>query len=528
MQIIPPLTAHANVPHMFETPYDMIINGQIYDKATMKPKPYHFANINDFLPECNVFDEYISRIGNKTCNPDKGVDYQNIIQDTEDSSIFYVIYYVSGDSTTPRLSKIQKTENSYRVLQTTTYPSPNSYENVGNFYKFLCQTKDYILLSEAHYSWYSSDYNDLRNIIVRRVAKSDLSSVYTIDYANNQHSNSGDMYCFGCSHYLIKHDNSYAYLYVYFGDSMHVRKYNILNNTYVNLYTFSSEYLNAGSIGVSNVIKFKDAYYILTGNASREYYALQSITISDADVVSVSEHTLAGATSQFPYDARGYRTAAHGYGRKVINYLVYTLKNIDDKYIGLTVHYNEGFGVASNHQHVLLKPNGTSFNITHALSLPSCFGVLYHSPYISVVLTTEGFAFYRVNQNNDTWEEIRRESGTFNYIAFDSYRRFYTVNTAKKVSMYSNVSTYEIAVHFQHTGYQYQGQPIYTWCLVSAKNFLNDYIDTTLKVTLTGPVRFADGSTEKIIATQGDIVGEEVYICGSGQIGVHAIEVEGW
>ena len=526
MQIIPPLAAHANVPHMFETPYDMIVNGQVYDKATMKPKPYHFANIADFLPECSVFDECINRIGEKICLPDKGIDYKNIVQDSEDSSIFYVLYFAAGNTASVYLAKIQKTDNTYVMLGTTYYNSPNPTTNVANAYKFLGQTKDYILLSEAHRAA-SSGREDLRNIVVRRVSKQDLSSVYVIDYANDNHmvhSNVGSR-CFGCSHYLIKNDDSYAYIYVYCGENAYIRKYNVLNNTWATLYTFNSMYVNGYSIGTSNLIEMNGKYYILTGNTTTTAYELQEITVDEQDVVSVVHYTISHVG--FPYSHNGYRPS-YDELNQLGPYLIYTLKNIDNQYIGLTVHYNEGWGVSANHKHVLIKKTASGFQITDAFSIPTCFGVLYYNPYISVVLTTEGYTFYRVNQERDSWEEIRRETGTFNYIAFDSYKRFYTVDTANKVTMHSNVSTYEIDVRFQNSGYQYQGQPIETVCIMYAKNFLGDYIDTVLKVTLTGPVRFADGSMEKEVSTQGGIVGEPVYICDSGQIGVHAVEAEGW
>lgn len=524
MQIIPALTAYANVPHMFETPDDMIINGQIYDKATMKPKPYHFANITDFLPGCNIFDECINRIGDKNCIPDKGIDYKNIMQDTEDSSIFYALYFTSGDSMTLTLAKIQKQENCYRVIKTGAYGSPLGSYNRANMYKFLGQTKDYILLSEAH--WASYSWSDLRNIIVRRVSKKDLSSTYVIDYANNSPwYDPADSACFACSHYLIKNDDSYAYFYIQYGETAFIRKYNILNNTWVNLYTFPAEYINYNCIGVSNIIEFNNKYYIVTGNSAYTSYELQEITIGATDGVSIKHYPI--SHGDFPYDQRGYRTI-EGASNALTPYLVYTLKNIDNKYIGLTVHHNEGFGIGTNNKHILIKKTTSGFTITHVRSIPSCYGVLYYNPYIAVVLTTEGYTFYKVNTNTNTWDEIRRETGTFNYIAFDSYKRFYTVDTSNIVKMYSNVSTYEIDVHFEKNSYSYQGTNIQTRCIITTQNFLDEYISTTLKVTLTGPVRFADGSIEKEVDTKYGTAYEDVYIHDSGQIGVHAIEVEGW
>ena len=46
MQVIPENLNITTGYHVFETPDDIIINSQIYDKITMEPKPYNFFNTN--------------------------------------------------------------------------------------------------------------------------------------------------------------------------------------------------------------------------------------------------------------------------------------------------------------------------------------------------------------------------------------------------------------------------------------------------------------------------------------------------
>jgi hypothetical protein len=485
----------------------------------------------EMLPTCNIFDENINKIGNKICIPDKGVDYKNILQDTENKDIFYVMYFVPNDTNILRLSRIKKNNNTYSVLKTATYappttPSDYSYNNIGSMYKFLGQTKDYILLSESHYA-YANNVTDLRNIIVRRVSKSNLNSVCVIDYANGTFASNANANttCFGCSHYLIKNDDSYAYLYIYYGETAYIRKYNIVNNTWTNLHIFESNYINNNSIGVSNIIEFNNKYYIITGDKEHTSYELQEITIDENDKVTIKHYPI--NHSLFPYSYCGFRTNA---GVRVIQpYLVYTLKNIENNYIGLTVHHNEGCGaITANNKHILIKKTiDNNFEITDVKSISNCYGVLYYNPYVSVILTNSGYTFYKLNTDTDTWNKVREEAGSFNYIAFDSYKRFYTVNTNNKVTIYSNITTYEIDVHFENISYQYEKDNITTNCIISAKNFLNEYIETTLKVTLTGPVKFMDNTTEKEIKTINGVLQEPVYIYNSGQIGVHAVEMEG-
>lgn len=519
MKVMDALPNITSVPHIFETPDDIIINSQIYDKHTMKPREYCFFNFTNVLTNFNLLDENINRIGDKNCIPDKGVDYKHIMQDTEDRSIFYVLYFIAGDSVTLRLSKIKKQESTYTILSTALYQSPNTHDNRANMYKFLGQTKDYILLSEAH--WASHQYSDLRNIIVRRVSKQDLSSVYLIDYASNE-----DMYyqrgtsCFACSHFLIKNNDSYAYLYIQYGANAFIRKYNILNNTWANLYVFPSEYINGYCIGVSNIIEFNEKYYIITGNVEHTDYELQEITIEATDNVLVKHYVI--SHENFPYSYNGYRPS-YSEANALGPYLVYTLKNINNEYIGLTVHHNEGFGIGTNNKHILIKKEDSGFRIVDVKPIPSCFGVLYYNPTTSVILTTEGFAFYSLK--NDAWIEVYKETGTFNYIGFDSYKRFYSINSLNEVNIQSNITTVQLECRFIGDEYTYTGANLYTQCYVYAKNFLDEIIPATIKVTLSGPATFADNTKEKIVNTKkGEATYLDVYVKGSGKIEVNAVE----
>ena len=518
MKIIDALPNITSVPHVFETPDDIIINSQIYDKHTLKPKEFCFFNFNNVLINFNLLNESISRVGDKTCLPDKGVDYSHIIQDNQDNNIFYILWQALNSPSSMLCSKIQKTESSYKILNTVEFGGLSPYNN-RNSYKFLCQTKEFIFLCEEH-TKSINNYNDLNCVRIRRVNKDNFTSVFIGYYESSNVYNSFP--CFATSFYLIKQDNAYLYLYMQFGETSGIHKYNINNNTIQTLYTFNANYNSIYCIGVSNIISFNNKYYIISTSIGHAYYALIEINISNTDAVSIKEYII--SHSNFAYSSRGFREYEN-VSYAITPYLVYTLKNINNEYIGLTVHSNEGFGITTNQKHMVIKynNNNNAFEITDCKTLPICYGVLYYNNTTSVVLTQQGFTFYVLQ--NDKWVSVYTETGTFYYIGFDEYKRFYTIDSSNNVKIHSNISTVKIDCNFIDNNYEYIGSDINTQCYVYAKNFLNEYISTTIKVTLSGPVTFSNGLKEKYVTTNKLSPSyEDIVIKGSGKIEINAIE----
>ena len=89
MQVIPENLNITTGYHVFETPDDIIINSQVYDKITMEPKPFNFFNTNyKYQTYENMLLHFYTKLNHYTMLP-KEVNYKRYIQDTKDPSIFY-------------------------------------------------------------------------------------------------------------------------------------------------------------------------------------------------------------------------------------------------------------------------------------------------------------------------------------------------------------------------------------------------------------------------------------------------------
>ena len=91
MQVIPENLNITTGYHVFETPDDIIINSQIYDKITMEPKPYNFFNTNYCLNNKNLLLHEVNILEYPWAMIAKEPDYKYYIQDNQDSSIFYCL-----------------------------------------------------------------------------------------------------------------------------------------------------------------------------------------------------------------------------------------------------------------------------------------------------------------------------------------------------------------------------------------------------------------------------------------------------
>ena len=91
MQVIPENLNITTGYHVFETPDDIIINSQIYDRITMEPKPYNFFNTNYCLNNKNLLLHEVNILEYPWAMIAKEPDYRYYIQDTQDSDIFYCV-----------------------------------------------------------------------------------------------------------------------------------------------------------------------------------------------------------------------------------------------------------------------------------------------------------------------------------------------------------------------------------------------------------------------------------------------------
>ena len=555
MQVIPENLNITTGYHVFETPDDIIINSQIYDKVTMKPKPYNFFNTNYCLNNKNLFLHEVNILEYPWAMIAKEPDYRYYIQDTQNSDIFYCLTEQTYNNQNQYFLKIQKTNTGFKILNTIAPDSGYRYGFSGSYgdskssvchYKMLGQTDKYIILTQTMSGIpYVYDSNQPRRATLSYliINKSNM----TISFKNI------DIY-YDYSVYLIKETNDSLYLYENLGGRIYIIRFDPYTNT--RTVFFSKEtYADSKCIGISNIIKFNNKYYILTGNSDNNYYAFQELTIDfEYNKVSCKEKVLE-KDSNFLYHYATSRTDFLD-----CSWLQIDLKNINDTYISITIHDNankiHAYGYsrwssyeysnawinlgqtvsskAKYHRHILYKYDKENDKwISKGIINPDeqtqhIYGVLYYDDYTPIFLLNTRIIAYRLNLKTEKYEKCFEKAGTYYTIGLDKNNKFYMFDSNNNCSIYNDVTSYELFAKFEHDSYNYTDGPIDTYVSISSKNFLSEYINTKVELTLSGNCKFFENNRKTLITYTKD-TGElniPVTVTNGGTMYCYIKEVE--
>lgn len=527
MQIVPDNLNIRTGYHVFETPEDICINSQIYDKITMEPKPYNFFNTNQclnnknlLLHECNILEYQWTMI---TREP----DYEYYIQDNQDSNLFYYITEISASDQNQYVCKAQKTETGWKVLNSISPDSGNRWgwtKHEGDsrssylHYKLLGQTNEFIICVQHHSGTDGGHYiNVPRRQVLNYICikKSDMSvKSMTIDAYLN------------FSVYKLKESDDQIYLYERQETNLNIIRLDPYTNTRVVLHSITG--LGSwDSIGISNIIEFRGKYYILTRNSAQNGYAFQILDINfEYNTVSRATKNLPTITG-FPYKLATTRSDNLDCG-----WLQIDLKNIDDQYIAITSHdnrnYVHAYGYSGNsefgwhinpwiqhsqtitsaagyHRHALVKYNESDDSwiskgiITPDESDQHIYGVIYYDQYTPIFFTNKRIIGYRLDLTTEKYNKCFEVAGTFYTIGLDENNKFYTFDNSNVCHIYNDVTSYLLDVQFEKSSYNYNNADIPTYVTISSKNFVNEYIKTKVKITIEGNCKFTSNGKKELV-----------------------------
>ena len=523
MQVIPENLNITTGYHVFETPDDIIINSQIYDKITMEPKPYNFFNTNYCLDNKNLLLHEVNILEYPWAMIAKEPDYRYYIQDTQNSDIFYCLTEQTYNNQNQYFLKIQKTNTGFKVLNSIAPDSGYRYGLSEDYchsrssvlhYKLLGQTNDYIILTQTtsghNYDRYRTNMPRMQTLSYIVITKSDMSE---------KSMNIGTYYDY--SVYLIKETKDSLYLYENLGGRIYIVRYDPYTNT--RTVFFSKEtYADSACIGISNIINFQNKYYILTCNSAKDYYAFQELTIDfEYNKVSCKEKVLE-KDSNFIYHYATNRTDFLD-----CSWLQIDLKNVNNTYISITIHDNvnkiHGYGdysrhfnpwcnlgqtvssAAKYHRHILYKYDKDNDKwISKGIIAPDeqtqhIYGVLYYDDYTPIFLLNTRIMAYKLNLKTEKYEKCFEKAGTYYTIGLDENNKFYMFDSNNNCSIYNDVTSYELFAKFEHDSYNYANGPIDTYVSISSKNFLSEYINTKVELILEGNCKFTENNKKTLI-----------------------------
>ena len=283
MQVIPDNLNITTGQHVFETPEDIVINSQIYDKITMEPKPYNFFNMNTVLTNKNLLLHNVNILEYTGVNMAKENNYKYYIQDSQNPDLYYCLSEIGPSNTNQYFHQIKKVENGWQVVKSI---SPDSgyrwnYNTYFTYlhYKMLGQTDNYVILAQimknapmpngnGEVGWGASGWGNTsvtvgdltfnnhgimnKNFLCANqfayiaINKNNLS-VKTLNVSTQQN----------IGVFLIKEFSNFIYIYENLAGRVRIVRYEPETNTRTQFYAFDT-YCDTKSMGLSNIILFND------------------------------------------------------------------------------------------------------------------------------------------------------------------------------------------------------------------------------------------------------------------------------
>ena len=545
MQVVPENLNITNGYQIFETPDALYINNQAYDKFTMEPKPFDFFNTNYHINHKNMLKYQINLLEYNYVVPFKEPNYQYIIQDDQDSSIFYCLLESDSNNSNQYICKVRKENDQWKIINNIqpngSYGFPNQ-QGIHNYqYKLLGQNDNFLLLYQEKMgatrydaSGASSTGNydvEVYHSITYIVIEKSTFTARTLNVKNDLHD---------VGIFFIKKYNNYIYLFENFGTNFNIIKYDLNNNIRTVIGALSVKQTISGAqgtdinntsdihmVGISNIIEFNGLYYIFVGRTglysySWSYYRYRLMRINidfENNIASYHSSIILDDTISF-HNATGRSDYLNA------QWIKYSLVNINDQYIHITAHnnlnalfyyvhiyehgrYRENYGgvytidndtYVNNNWHLhCVYENDTCVSKINNLQGQKILGIIYYNKYMPIFLTNTGVSCFRFNKQTRTFETIFENSGTYYTVGIDENDSLYLFDENDNCTTYTVNTVNELKAEFEQEYYNYDNQNINSYISIYSKNFLKDYIKTKVRITLTGQCYFDQNNQKELI-----------------------------
>ena len=510
-------TITSKVPKLIETDKHFIMNTQVYDKLTLKPIPmkfftfslssamYNFSILNNSVIDCSgettdLLQNSCQKIGN----------YKNIIKDKYNANVFYLI---SRYSIHQAICRIIESNNNYTIDKI--IYSTNMLSRTYTDFTILYETDDDFVLwvkGNSYGGWTTSTLVDL----IIKVNKNSLSAKTFFSEEITT------------STYYMEHSENIGYiLRVSYSSGFRIFKLDTSSNQYSAVSTYAN-ISNSNNLG-SNPVKINDYYYFLSTkydasigyryvfvklklDTTNDIMSYEIIEISNYDNYKMNSSTSVPTSLGFSYEIR---------------HQLQTFKQNGSTYLSCTIYGPETY--MSNtwqHKHVLFKITDDIIEIKQIIPLTDgCKGVLfvdedYKKP---VFVMTNSYLFYLFDSTKEKFINTFMKGGLYKVVGFDSAGRFITQTKDDTIEMLTETNACILKADFSEEVYdKNSNNKLQTEVAFYAKNFLDEYIETSIKLTLIGSVVFEENNSKELITTTSKtgIITKPVLINGYGNIEV--------
>lgn len=491
-------------PKLIEFPKHFIVNTQLYDKQTLKPVPFKFFVSNAWVPfmllqsyivkTSYYYDQYrFDPIQNNNEH-----NKQSIIQDKNDPSIFYIIQniYKSGSEEDEQMiHKVQYNENTKQYIILNSWDisnAGNDYNHKGDI-KILHETDDYFVLSvKTNYYGHTNHGNAYSMGAIILLNKKTFA--YTRVYGSGSYENT-------FSNFLLKAENDVVYILTHQNLST---KQIIKVNTSSKIATVIWTETPTSNTGCANCnpVQIGDYYYVLTPYLENTLHSYK-ITKFSLDTITDTVNT-----EEIDINLNGYTLDnSPNQNMAYSHYIYYTLRLIQsnsDTYLSLLMHTAPNIPESWDYQtkHVLLKMNGNSFDVVDLIQLrDGCYGSLENGDSKHQLWWAKNCVlFYVFDETKEKMVCTYKKPGMFMQIGFDSLNRFITQTSEQTVEILTDINACTLQADFAEELYDKDNtSEVDTTVSFYAKNFSDEFLEVSVKLTLIGPVVFKENESEELI-----------------------------
>ena len=151
----------------------------------------------------------------------------------------------------------------------------------------------------------------------------------------------------------------------------------------------------------------------------------------------------------------------------------------------------------------LFKITGDTIEIIHIVPLTDgCKGVLYLNEDYSkpIFVMSNSCLFYSFDTTSQKLVNTFKIGGVFVVVGFDSLGRFIVQHTNGAIEILTDTNACILQADFAEELYDKDNaSEIDTTVSFYAKNFLDEYIESSVKLTLIGPVVFKENNSKELV-----------------------------
>ena len=153
-------------------------------------------------------------------------------------------------------------------------------------------------------------------------------------------------------------------------------------------------------------------------------------------------------------------------------------------------------------KHVLLKMNGNSLDVVDLIQLrDGCYGSLENGDSKHQLWWAKNCVlFYVFDETKEKMVCTYKKPGMFMQIGFDSLNRFITQTSEQTVEILTDTNACTLQADFAEELYDKDNtSEVDTTVSFYAKNFSDEFLEVSVKLTLIGPVIFKENESKELI-----------------------------